>query len=1096
MKKLISIVLSLALFMSLFALIPVSADAAVPTLASGNTDTITVDADAQYLRGSESEHLIISDYFNSAYADVNDSVVITKVCSTWKWVNTASGFYEDFAAVGEYVYSAHPYTPMSLNVPEISVKVAANTAVSFKVAMRNDVADWNDVKVSLSDDNKVWKDASGVTDYTAKEYAAQNSATEYGKKFTVRFYTVNIYEESYLKVQLPLGDEVLQAISDKGMNSDAYNFCYSAVMMTPFTAAASDSLAAGTNDSLTVDTASGAIANFTGKTYFYNSQISSLADVNDGVAAVKIEADNWRWLKSANAFYTEVVSTGTWVYSANEKSPAISPQVIYKVKGGTVVSFKVALRKELASWDAVTAEVCSDGSNYYTPSSNFFTYTEKEYACDYGTMSVRTYELLVPADGKLRITLPMAQTIMDNTLSTGLNGSNEAFTHASAMVIPASASEAVLLESGDADSIADDISGWKSSLKTTYGTFTGGTNVSIPTINSSYKWGNSDGDVTYLLPELATNKAFLVDGKNPFSLTYNVAGGTTFVLPVIMKESLWNVLTDTNNIVFTVDDSTGTKTITPEYIKTESKWSYKSDNNLVLRKYSVYCESNTVVNISMSAETTAILATAAYAINTGGDYLNSCALVAPAYGLDKINQETITNGSNAYNIYDNIYFRANAITSDSYAVSGGVTVSKVTSDWHWWLEDTRFFDMVAAADEYVYTTAYDKDIDPEIYYAFEEAATVSFKVGITEGIASWDNVKAEFSVDGINWTDAEIRWLEDSFSTLYANGECPMNVRFYEANIPTGGYLRITLPNGMTSATNWNTAINTNNKLLGCCVFATGISVKDGCFTVGDLDGDLNKSGLDLAMLRKILLNNEFVNCGDINSDHLIDVRDLVRLKKECAGIYESAESDYFNGMSALYLGDSISYGATDNNPGVAWCGRIESLYGLEGTNVSKSGWCLAEGVGDRGVISTQLDGVTASDYDYIIMQGGVNDVWNSATLGTVTAEGTTEFDAATIAGGLESLFYTAKQQAPDAKLGFIINFRIKGVFREEGWNEFVTVAEQICEKWDVACLNLTDNEEFNAVFDTYVYTTDKVHPNASGYEILSKFIGEWIKTF
>ena len=42
---------------------------------------------------------------------------------------------------------------------------------------------------------------------------------------------------------------------------------------------------------------------------------------------------------------------------------------------------------------------------------------------------------------------------------------------------------------------------------------------------------------------------------------------------------------------------------------------------------------------------------------------------------------------------------------------------------------------------------------------------------------------------------------------------------------------------------------------------------------------------------------------------------------------------------------------------------------------------------------------------------------------------------------------------------------------------------------------NLTESEEFNALFDASVYTTDKVHPNASGYEILSKFIGEWIKS-
>lgn len=648
----------------------------------------------------------------------------------------------------------------------------------------------------------------------------------------------------------------------------------------------SNALNAGVSDSLIVDTTGGALSTATGKKTYKNTQITSLALLNDGVCASLVD-DDWHWLSASSEFYSEVTAVDSFVYSANNWYADTVPQIVYNIVPETKVTFKIVLRKEFADWNDAVIEISDDSQNYYIPSENYLTYTTKEYECsNYGTMSVRFYELTAPVYGTLRISLPTAQSIMDRTTSD-INSDSSAFVTASALLIPASSTETDIkyIESGKIDSIPDNISGWKSSVSTEYGSFSGGTYVRNINLTSGWAWGNANGNPAYLIPELAYEKTFTLDSNNQFKLTYNVAAGTTFVLPVVMKSILWEKLDEENNIDFQIDDSSGLAVITPQYIETVSKWSENSDIDIVMRKYSVYCSRSSIITVTISKEVMAKLLTAVLTMNSAATYMEYSALVYPAYGFGKLTEDIVENNGVGTNIHDNLYYRSNAISSDAYAFSGGIAVSKVTTDWHWWLEDTRFFDMVASADEYVYTTAYDKDISPQLYYMFEESTTAAFKVGITEGVADWDDVDIEFSKDGTAWENAEVRWLEESFDTLYADGACPMNVRFYEANIPNAGYLKITLPNGKTAADNWNTQINNNKKSLGYCVFTTGVTASDSCFTTGDLDGDGNISGADLVLLRKILLNDRFENCADINSNHLIDIIDLVRLKKTIAEI-------------------------------------------------------------------------------------------------------------------------------------------------------------------------------------------------------------------
>ena len=324
------------------------------------------------------------------------------------------------------------------------------------------------------------------------------------------------------------------------------------------------------------------------------------------------------------------------------------------------------------------------------------------------------------------------------------------------------------------------------------------------------------------------------------------------------------------------------------------------------------------------------------------------------------------------------------------------------------------------------------------------------------------------------------------------------------------------------------------------------LAVNSGVYYT-DFNNDTAIDNDDLTLLRKALIGTTALNgFMDLTADEDTDIRDLVRFKKALADeaidtVSNPARYNYsfclsdilakaddssditltpyivvngekINGSAvtlkaengafaetvsetptALYLGDSISYGDKDDNRGTAWCGRITENYGIQGKNISVCGWYLAS-VGQPTIVS-EYQSAHPAGYDYVIIQGGVNDMWSGKPeLGTVSPVGTKHFDVTTVAGALENTFATTKELAPDAKIGFIINFYPQ-VMGEAKWDSFVELAKAVCEKWDVPYIDLDANAEFAAEFDISTHTPDNVHPNATGYDIIYKYIGDWMLT-
>ncbi len=208
------------------------------------------------------------------------------------------------------------------------------------------------------------------------------------------------------------------------------------------------------------------------------------------------------------------------------------------------------------------------------------------------------------------------------------------------------------------------------------------------------------------------------------------------------------------------------------------------------------------------------------------------------------------------------------------------------------------------------------------------------------------------------------------------------------------------------------------------------------------------------------------------------------------------------NGLSALFMGDSISYGAGDTMsytvPGRAWAGRIAAITGLKATNASVSGSKVSYVSGDDTAKwhYTQYEAHKNEQFDLVVMQGGVNDARYNRTVGTISDDDSQENLTKlrnTYIGGLQLLFANVKRSWPDAKLFFIANHRLDGHATGSARNmsKYFDKAEELCEKYGVVFIDLYNNEELEAKLNSKStqYLPDTLHLNAAGYEIVTPYI-------
>lgn len=212
-----------------------------------------------------------------------------------------------------------------------------------------------------------------------------------------------------------------------------------------------------------------------------------------------------------------------------------------------------------------------------------------------------------------------------------------------------------------------------------------------------------------------------------------------------------------------------------------------------------------------------------------------------------------------------------------------------------------------------------------------------------------------------------------------------------------------------------------------------------------------------------------------------------------------SEESPLYE-KSILFVGDSICEAICEQGTGrtiYGWAGRIIENHSMTGKNLGYSGASVSDCRGSNVVIA-QLRREAANDYDFVIMHGGVNDAWDSAPVGVMTEGFDGPFDTSTFGGGLETMIRFAKENFPDAQLGYIINFRLPGatIGRLSDMSEYVDLTIAICEKWEVPYLDLYHDDDFNnnvMKVETLTYLKDYIHPTPEGYDVITPYVEEWV---
>ena len=223
------------------------------------------------------------------------------------------------------------------------------------------------------------------------------------------------------------------------------------------------------------------------------------------------------------------------------------------------------------------------------------------------------------------------------------------------------------------------------------------------------------------------------------------------------------------------------------------------------------------------------------------------------------------------------------------------------------------------------------------------------------------------------------------------------------------------------------------------------------------------------------------------------------------------APDSILTGKSALFCGDSITNAVKDElMPYYGWAGRIGTEYNMTWKNAGVSGAALSTIKTSR--IINQLHNNSGTNYDYVILHGGVNDAMESGPIGTLTTSKTlSSFDVSSMAGALDEMFYYAKQYWPNAKIGYIVNYATPnsnwGGYTKD-MSGYFAMAKKVCDKWEIPYIDLysgtveVDGEELSYSYDilkvntgTNFYNKDagEVHIGGTGYAAISPYIADWM---
>lgn len=277
-----------------------------------------------------------------------------------------------------------------------------------------------------------------------------------------------------------------------------------------------------------------------------------------------------------------------------------------------------------------------------------------------------------------------------------------------------------------------------------------------------------------------------------------------------------------------------------------------------------------------------------------------------------------------------------------------------------------------------------------------------------------------------------------------------------------------------------------------------------GCNNVKEKESFINVKSKEVHILENenynyldniVSSNNEKVVCQKNN--------DTINCKldnKEAS--YKIIYTMVTKNKNIIFFGDSITYGFLTK--GYSWVEFIKDNYDFKiVTNAGISDYRVSTYDDKNKWLTDTIISHANEKYDYVIMQGGINDVLYNTPLGEISnSKSENDFDVNTFAGGFESYIYNAKKYFKDAKIGYIItyytpNYTEKGQkWSYDDYNKYIMMTKKILDKWNIKYLDLF-NEEYSNILkvNTKTYLPDNLHLNYEGYKIIYPYIYDFIKS-
>lgn len=259
-----------------------------------------------------------------------------------------------------------------------------------------------------------------------------------------------------------------------------------------------------------------------------------------------------------------------------------------------------------------------------------------------------------------------------------------------------------------------------------------------------------------------------------------------------------------------------------------------------------------------------------------------------------------------------------------------------------------------------------------------------------------------------------------------------------------------------------------------------------GTVKFGDVNCDGKLSSSDTALLDKYIKGTASFNSiqkrnADVDYNGKINSSDTNIIKKCISNDYSLKampavksryqSENYLYGKSIYCDGDSIARGTGTNIQGnsyYSYCNFIADANSMKLTQKAVPGTTLAvqdDKTGNEKSITERVLEMKGS-YDFILLEGGYNDLFQKISIGEVTNSNNKSgnYDKYTTAGAVETICYFLKKNYPDTPTLFVLCQQRNDFSNISAyWN----VIKSALKKWNIPYIDISEETEYSNINDT-----------------------------